>query len=43
MHAADVVERLADGAALVQVWTGMIYGGPRWPRAVVRSLIDGRF
>ncbi len=32
--AADVWERVLAGATLVQVYTGFIYGGPSWPRAV---------
>jgi dihydroorotate dehydrogenase len=30
----DVWERLLAGATLVQVYTGFIYGGPGWPRAI---------
>jgi dihydroorotate dehydrogenase len=30
----DVWERVLAGATLVQVYTGFIYGGPGWPRAV---------
>ncbi|MFZ0043416.1 MAG: hypothetical protein WAK93_19055, partial [Solirubrobacteraceae bacterium] len=30
----DVWERLLAGATLVQVYTGFVYGGPGWPRAV---------
>jgi dihydroorotate dehydrogenase len=32
--ADDVWERVLAGATLVQVYTGFIYGGPAWPRAV---------
>jgi dihydroorotate dehydrogenase len=32
--ADDVWERLLAGATLVQVYTGFIYGGPGWPRAI---------
>ncbi len=32
--ADDVWERVLAGATLVQVYTGFIYGGPGWPRAV---------
>ena len=32
--ADDVWERLLAGATLVQVYTGFVYGGPGWPRAV---------
>ena len=34
----DVHERIRAGANLVQAYTGFIYGGPRWPRRVVRGL-----
>ncbi len=30
----DVWERVLAGATLVQAYTGFIYGGPAWPRAV---------
>ena len=36
--AADARERLDAGAALVQAYTGFVYGGPLWPRRVVRGL-----
>jgi dihydroorotate dehydrogenase len=32
--ADDVWERMLAGASLVQVYTGFVYGGPGWPRAV---------
>lgn len=32
--ADDVWERVLAGATLVQAYTGFIYGGPGWPRAV---------
>ena len=32
--ADDVWERVLAGATLVQTYTGFIYGGPAWPRAV---------
>jgi dihydroorotate dehydrogenase len=32
--ADDVWERVLAGATLVQVYTGFIYGGPGWPRAI---------
>ncbi len=32
--ADDVWERMLAGATLVQVYTGFIYGGPGWPRAL---------
>jgi dihydroorotate dehydrogenase len=36
--ADDARERLAAGADLVQAYTGFVYGGPLWPRRVVRGL-----
>lgn len=32
--ADDVWERVLAGATLVQAYTGFIYGGPSWPRAI---------
>jgi dihydroorotate dehydrogenase len=32
--ADDVWERVLAGATLVQAYTGLIYGGPGWPRAI---------
>lgn len=32
--ADDVWQRVLAGATLVQVYTGFVYGGPGWPRAV---------
>lgn len=34
---SDVIDRLSQGADLVQAYTGFIYGGPDWPRQVVAS------
>ncbi len=34
----DARERLAAGATLVQAYTGFVYGGPLWPRRIVRGL-----
>jgi dihydroorotate dehydrogenase len=34
----DAVRRVAAGATLVQAYTGFVYGGPTWPRAVQRAL-----
>jgi dihydroorotate dehydrogenase len=34
----DVRERLTAGATLVQAYTGFVYGGPLWPRRVLREL-----
>ncbi len=36
--AADVRDRLAAGATLVQGYTGFIYAGPLWARRIVRDL-----
>lgn len=36
--AADAQERLAAGADLVQAYTGLIYGGPMWPRRILKGL-----
>jgi len=38
--AADVRERLAEGATLVQGYTGFIYEGPFWARRIGRQLAD---
>jgi dihydroorotate dehydrogenase len=38
MTPEDARRKLELGAALVQVWTGFVYGGPRFPRAVVAGL-----
>lgn len=34
----DAATRIADGAELVQAYTGFIYGGPAWPARVNRRL-----
>jgi dihydroorotate dehydrogenase len=36
--AHDARDRLRAGATLVQAYTGFVYGGPLWPRRVVRGL-----
>jgi dihydroorotate dehydrogenase len=36
--AHDVHERLRAGATLVQAYTGLVYGGPLWPRRVLKEL-----
>ena len=36
-NAADVRDRLAAGATLVQAYTGFIYGGPGWPSRAQRG------
>ncbi|MGO1049571.1 quinone-dependent dihydroorotate dehydrogenase [Crossiella sp. CA198] len=36
--AEDVWQRLRAGASLVQGYTGLIYGGPLWPRRIHRDL-----
>jgi dihydroorotate dehydrogenase len=35
---ADVLARLDAGAALVQLYTGLIYNGPGLPRACLRAI-----
>ncbi|HET7432477.1 MAG TPA: quinone-dependent dihydroorotate dehydrogenase [Nocardioides sp.] len=35
--ARDVHDRLRAGATLVQAYTGFVYGGPLWPRRVLRA------
>jgi dihydroorotate dehydrogenase len=37
----EAVTRLSAGATLVQAYTGFVYGGPLWPRRVVRALAGG--
>ncbi|MGC4112675.1 MAG: quinone-dependent dihydroorotate dehydrogenase [Nocardioides sp.] len=39
--AHDVRERLQAGATLVQAYTGFVYGGPLWPRRVLKDLVAG--
>ena len=36
--ADDAWERILAGATLVQAYSGFIYGGPAWPRAINRAL-----
>jgi dihydroorotate dehydrogenase len=36
--AEDVWERIRAGATLVQAYTGLVYGGPGWPRRLNREL-----
>jgi dihydroorotate dehydrogenase len=36
--ADDARARLAAGATLLQAYTGFVYGGPLWPRRLVRGL-----
>jgi dihydroorotate dehydrogenase len=38
MDARDAYERIRAGAALVQVYTGLVYGGPALPRRVLEDL-----
>ena len=38
--ADDVWDRLAAGARLVQIWTALVYGGPRTVAAINRGLVD---
>jgi dihydroorotate dehydrogenase len=37
--AADVAERLAEGATLVQGYTAFLYRGPLWARSINRGLL----
>lgn len=42
---SDVTEaraRLAAGATLLQAYTGLVYGGPAWPRRIARGLGSAR-
>jgi dihydroorotate dehydrogenase len=34
----DAFDRLRAGATLVQAYTGFVYGGPAWPRQLLRDL-----
>jgi dihydroorotate dehydrogenase len=38
--AEDARDRLTAGATLLQAYTGFVYGGPLWPRRVLRGLAD---
>ncbi len=38
MSADDAREKLDAGASLVQIYTGLVYGGPGLPRRILRSL-----
>jgi dihydroorotate dehydrogenase len=38
MSAADAYAKIRAGATLVQAYTGFIYGGPAFPRTVVRGM-----
>jgi dihydroorotate dehydrogenase len=42
MSPSDATERLATGAALVQAYTGFIYGGPAWAARVNRAIASSR-
>ena len=42
MDAASAVAKLAAGADLIQLYTGLVYGGPRLPRALLRGLLAAR-
>jgi dihydroorotate dehydrogenase len=39
--AADVAERLRDGATLVQGYTAFLYEGPFWAARITRELARG--
>ena len=34
----DAAARVEAGATLVQAYTGLIYGGPLWPRRILKGL-----
>lgn len=38
--ASEAAVRVAAGATLVQAYTGFVYGGPSWPRSIVRGLTE---
>lgn len=38
----DAVEKLDAGATLIQVYTGFVYGGPRFPRNIVNGIARRR-
>jgi dihydroorotate dehydrogenase len=38
--ADDAWERIRAGATLVQAYTGLVYGGPLWPRRIHRGLAE---
>ena len=37
-NADDALARIRAGATLVQAYTGLVYGGPGWPREINRGL-----
>ena len=37
-NAHDAIARLDAGATLLQAYTGFVYGGPSWPKRVVRGI-----
>ena len=39
--ASDAQARLAAGANLLQAYTAFVYGGPLWPRRIVRGVTGG--
>jgi dihydroorotate dehydrogenase len=42
MDAASAAAKLAAGADLLQLYTGLVYGGPGLPRALLRELPAAR-
>ena len=40
MGADDARARLDAGASLIQIWTGLVYGGPQFVRQLVEALAD---
>ena len=37
-NAEDAIARLDAGATLIQAYTGFVYGGPSWPKRVIRGI-----
>ena len=38
--AADAFEKIAAGASLIQAYTGLVYGGPKFPATLLRGLSE---
>ena len=39
MDGDEAYERILLGADLVQAYTGWVYGGPTWPREVLKTIV----
>jgi dihydroorotate dehydrogenase len=39
---ATLEAKLAAGATVAQAYTGFVYGGPSWPRRVLRALVEAQ-